>query len=659
LPVAAAVVLLLFASSALNAQSAPPVGAPALGTQLDWSGWFVGGDVGYRQGRSAVVLRAPTAVGSGTALGYSQSEVRAGFNALLASRFFVGAEADVAFPDFFEDGVASSRTTVRGANVTEKIDLVSSARGRIGYAADRWLLYATGGTTLAEPQFFESTAAGGDSDRVRRFSNGWVAGAGVELAIAPQWSVRIDYSYDRLGRSGVVFPSGDAFTSRPETQTLRLGLTRLLGRSVAPTLARETGEAVAPESRRWNVHGQDTFVEQGYFAFRSPYEGANSLTGASQAKNTESATVFLGVRLWAGAELYFDPEIDQGSGLNATHGVSAFPNGEAQKAVFPMPRFVVDRLYLRESLGLGGERETARDGPNQLAGTRDISRITVVAGRLAVTDFFDDNAYANDPRTNFLNWNAYGAGAYDWTMDQISWTWGALAELNQKRWALRAGYFLLPIVSSNNSFDTHIPARGEYTLEWEWRYSLFPRNGKLRVFGWMNHGTMGGYADALALPVTTPNYPDITLTREVRTNPGVVINVEQQITDALGIFARASWNGGKVEILGGTDCNESFSLGGVITGSRWGRPDDRLGVAGILGGLSSAARAYFAAGGTGILIGDGALNYAVEQVGEVYYAFRAKRWLSVSVDYQLVVNPAYNADRGPVSIFAVRMHTAF
>ena len=224
---------------------------------------------------------------------------------------------------------------------------------------------------------------------------------------------------------------------------------------------RDTSHALAIDSARWNIHGQETFIEQGYFAFRSPYEGTNSLSGASQVKNTVSATAFLGVQLWTGGQAYFNPEIDQGYGLNTTHGVSAFPNGEAQKAEFPAPRFVVDRLILRQTFGLGGDKETVEDGPNQLAGAQDISRITVAAGRLAVTDYFDVNTYANDPRTNFLNWNIYGAGAYDWTMDQISWTYGALAELNKQSWAFRVGYFLLPIVSSNNVFDLHIPERGE------------------------------------------------------------------------------------------------------------------------------------------------------------------------------------------------------
>jgi high affinity Mn2+ porin len=643
----------------LGAQASPRAPAiPPPGGGHDWSGWYAGGLVGYTQGTAALVLADPRPAAGSNPLGYTHAGLYLGYAAVRRSRFLFGGEVDLSVPDFFEDGVVSSRATGPGGSVTEKLDLVSSVRGRVGYTLDRWLIYGTGGMARSGTRLFEHTATGIDSTRLPGWRAGWSVGGGTELAIAPGWAARLEYLYSRLGQAGGVFPSGTTVESRLDVHSVRLGLSTRLGGQVAGATPNTGGHAAEPDSARWNFHAQDTFIEQGYFKFRSPYEGTNSLTGASQTKDTESATAFLGVRLWPGAEAYFNPEIDQGQGLNTTHGVSAFPNGEAQKASFPMPRFVVDRLLLRQTFGLGGERQTITDGPNQLAGAVDVSRVTIVAGRLAVTDYFDVNAYANDPRTNFLNWNIYGAGAYDWTMDQISWTYGAMAELNQKRWAFRAGYFLLPIVSSNNSFDLHIPARGEYTAEVERRYSLGSQPGRMRLFGWVNHGTMGGYADALALPASTPNYPDITLTRTVRTNPGVVLNAEQAITDDVGLFSRASWSPGRVEILGGTDCSASVSFGGVFNGRQWGRPADRLGLSGVVGGLSPVARDYFAAGGTGILIGDGGLTYRTERVLEGYYAVALNRWATVSLDYQFVTNPGYNAVRGPVSIYAVRVHAA-
>ena len=349
----------------------------------------------------------------------------------------------------------------------------------------------------------------------------------------------------------------------------------------------------------------------------------------------------------------------RGLELSETVGVAGFPNGEAQKSDFAMPRLDIARVFVRQTFGLGGEQETVEDGPNQLAGKQDISRITITAGRFAVIDIFDGNTYSHDPRVDFLNWNMYCCGSYDLTMDKISYTWGAAVELNQKNWAIRGGYFLVPTVSNVDTFDTQIPEHGEYIGELELRYSLFSQPGKLRLMGWANIASMGSYAEALAMPVTTPNYPDITLTRQVRANYGFVVNLEQAITPELGVFSRASWSPGLVEIIGWTDCDESLSFGTVLKGNAWGRPDDKIGMAGLVEGLSPIARAYFAAGGLGILIGDGQLNYRPEQILEVYYAFSLNKWATLTFDYQFVDNPGYNADRGPVSIVSGRLHAQF
>jgi high affinity Mn2+ porin len=107
------------------------------------------------------------------------------------------------------------------------------------------------------------------------------------------------------------------------------------------------------------------------------------------------------------------------------------------------------------------------------------------------------------------------------------------------------------------------------------------------------------------------------------------------------------------------DVDQSLSFGTVLKGTAWGRPDDKIGVAGLLDGLSSEARAYFAAGGMGILIGDGQLNYRTEKIFEAYYSYSINRWSAFTFDYQFVANPAYNADRGPVSILSARYHVEF
>ncbi len=626
----------------------------------DWTGFYVGGHVAYSFGRVNSTLSDPVPTASSNSFGSLYGGVQAGYNYVLPSRLLLGVEADITFPNFetYENGVIFTGATAWGTTVTDQIDYIATLHGRFGYTLDRWLIYATGGLAWSQARFGETPGVASDEDVILLTRVGSALGLGAELAIAPDWTARIEYLHDRFGTVAGVFPSGTGYQSVFDVQTLRVGLDRKLGSADAGTLANASSDPwpIAPGS--WNVHGQFTAIEQGYPAFHSPYEGANSLTGASQASNTESATAFIGYRPWDGTEIYVNPEITQGMGLSATHGIAAFPSFEAQKASFPVPRIDMARVYVQQTFGLGGEQETIEDGPNQIAGTKDISRITFTAGKLSVTDFFDNNAFAHDGRTQFFNWNIDCCGAYDWTMDQISYTWGAMAELNQKFWAFRAGYFLVPIVSNSDDFDTHFPD-GEYIAELELRYSLVSQPGKLRFMAWANRANMGSYAAALAEPITTPTYPDITLVRQVRTNYGFNANLEQAITADLGVFARASWSPGLDEIIGWTDCDESVSAGTVLKGTFWGRPNDRIGVAGVIDGLSPEAQAYFAAGGLGILIGDGALNYRPEKILETYYSYSLNSWSALTFDYQFVVDPAYNADRGPVHIFAGRYHAEF
>ena len=643
----------------LSVMLAGPAAAADI-ADFDWSGLYVGGHVAYGLGHTSNTLLDPNPTQSGNSFSSLYGGLQLGYNYVLPSRLLLGAEADISFPNFLESGLISVHGTAEGTNVTDQIDYIGTVRGRVGYAFDHWLIYGTGGFAWSQARFVETPGFASDADKVLSTRTGWAAGLGAEVAIAPNWTARLEYLHDHLESVTATFPSGADYGSAFDLNMIRLGLNyKVDGTGMTAAATKNAATDIWPIAQdNWNIHGQFTFVEQGYPSFNSPYEGTNSLSGASQAQNTVSSTAFVGVRAWSGTEIYIDPEITQGFGLSQTRGVAAFPNFEAQKASFPMPRFNVARMYVQQTFGLGGEQETIEDSPNQLPGQKDIDRITVTAGKFAVTDFFDRNAYAADGRTQFFNWQLNCCGAYDWTMDQISYTWGAMAELNQKSWAFRAGYFLVPTVSNVNTFDTHLPD-GEYIGELELRYSLFAEPGKLRLMAWANHGNMGSYADALAEPTTTPTYPDITLVRQVRTNYGFGANIEQAITSDLGMFARASWSPGLDEILGWTDCSKSISAGLALKGTAWGRANDRIGIGGAVEGLSADARAYFAAGGLGILIGDGALNYRPEKVLEAYYSYSLNRWASFTFDYQFIADPGYNADRGPVNVFSGRLHAQF
>ncbi|MDU6239869.1 MAG: carbohydrate porin, partial [Bradyrhizobium sp.] len=414
-----------------------------------------------------------------------------------------------------------------------------------------------------------------------------------------------------------------------------------------------------PESNDWTIHAQTTFLPQAYPAFRSPYAGTNSLPGGAQLQQTWTTTAFLGVRLWDGGEFYFNPELAQGFGLNGTLGIAGFPNGEAQKAGAAFPKIRPQRYYLKQTWGLGGEQEEVTDGPNQLPGKRDIDRVTLVVGRFAIGDFFDNNAYAHDPRADFMNWSIWESGAYDFPADLPGYTRGAMVELNRKDWAVRAAFVEVP--SQPNS-DILTFKTGGAVIEFEERHTIFDQPGKLRLGAFVNQGVMGNYRQAIALAALEPtrDINDVMASiRHVNPKYGVYANLEQQVAQDIGVFARASWNDGQNEILSFTDIDRSLAGGVSIKGSYWGRPNDTVGIGGAVNGLSTAHRDYLAAGGNGLLIGDGQLNYRSEQILEAFYAYQVTKNVIVTADYQFIANPAYNADRGPVSIFACRLHGEF
>ncbi|HMI10644.1 MAG TPA: carbohydrate porin, partial [Bradyrhizobium sp.] len=466
---------------------------------------------------------------------------------------------------------------------------------------------------------------------------------------------RLEYLYSRFEQADIRFPSATQISSSLDLQSIRVGLNRKFDGMGSSNFAPRTS-LTDPESDRWEIHGQTTYLPQGYPRFRAVYTGTNSLTPAPQAQATWSNSLFLNARLWEGGEVYYNPELLQGFGLNDTVGAGGFPSGEAQKSNFPYPHYNTSRLFLRQTFGFGGEQEELASGPTQLAGKVDVSRLTIQAGKFAVMDVFDGNSYAKDTRKDFMNWSMWAPGAFDYSADKVGLTYGATAELNQKQWALRSGYFLMQSVSNSNSFDTKVFERGTYVLELETRFSLFSQPGKLRTIAWLNSAFSGSYRETLNNPAFNL---DIAQTRTGRIKYGYVVSLEQALTDDVGVFGRWSWNDGKTEIMAFADIDASLSLGASIKGTRWGRPDDVIGIGGAINALSSDHRDFIAAGGLGVLIGDGQLNYRRERILETYYAFALNKQLTLTGDYQLITNPAYNADRGPVHVFSGRLHGEF
>ncbi|MBR0692003.1 carbohydrate porin [Bradyrhizobium lablabi] len=643
-----------FGAPAIAADVALPVKAPHLKTVFDWTGFYIGAHAGYSRGTSVATLSDAAVTTTSNTFSGVIGGLQAGYNWRASSGLLLGVETDMMFPNYLTSNSVMSLIATPRSIASEQWDYVGTVRGRIGYASGPWLAYATGGFAFMGERFLNVPTVG-DEEKDIHVRFGWAAGAGLEYAFAPNWTARVEYLYSRFEGAGVVLPSGTQYASQPDFQAVRLGLNRKIDLTGSSGLT-PAAQIADPESDRWEIHGQTTYLPQGYPGFRALYTGTNSLTPAAQLQATWSNSLYLNARLWDGGELYYNPELLQGFGLNDTVGLGGFSNGEAQKSNFPYPHYNTSRLLVRQTFGFGGEQEELASGPGQLGGKVDVNRLTIQAGKFAVTDVFDGNAYAKDTRKDFLNWSIWAPGAFDYSADKVGLTYGITAELNQKRWALRAGYFLMDAVSNSNSFDTNVFRRGEYVVELETRYQLFSLPGKLRTLAWLNSAFSGSYRETLDNPALDL---DIALTRAGRIKYGYVLNLEQALTEDIGLFGRWSWNNGQTEIMAFTDIDASLSLGTSIKGTRWGRPDDTIGIAGAINALSNDHRDFIAAGGLGVLIGDGALNYRKERILETYYAFALNKYFTLTADYQFVTNPAYNADRGPVHIFSGRLHGEF
>jgi high affinity Mn2+ porin len=681
--------LLTTAERSLAADDTMPVKAPPApaSSGYDWSGFYAGGHLGVAWGNSdwtASATAAPAPFASGSFGLFQQIDsfkqtgsffegLQAGYNYMLPNRFVVGAEADASFPSFPNlNGISigGSSTLVAPAagaeSFSETMLAFGTLRGRIGYAPGNWLFYATGGFAWAYDQLTLTQLASGASASPFLWRFGWAAGAGVEVPVAPHWTARLEYLFTDYGTSSVNFPAmGQRFSSDFSLQEIRAGVDYRFGSDAAPANIIVSKAPPPPDLDNINFHGQTTFIWQGYPAFHSAFAGPNSLPSGGEGRETWDVTLYAGVRLWRGTELWVDPELDQGFGLDTTHGVAGFTSAEAYKLGFDYPYARVQRYFVRQTVDLGGENEKVDADINQFAGTQTANRLVFTVGRFSTVDIFDTNKYANSPRTDFLNWSLVNAGSFDYAADALGYSYGAAAEWYQGRWTLRGGVFDLSVtptggISPSGGYLDATFKQFQLVGEIEERHEIWGEPGKLKITGFLSRGDAGAFADALALAQASGMPADIDAVRRYDSRPGVSVNLEQQVNETVGVFARAGWADGNVEPWDFTDIDRTASAGVSLNGKPWGRPDDTVGVAGVVNGISAEHAAFLNAGGLGILIGDGALPHpGLEQIIETYYSYALTAATKVSLDYQFIANPAYNTDRGPVSVFAGRFHTQF
>jgi len=408
------------------------------------------------------------------------------------------------------------------------------------------------------------------------------------------------------------------------------------------------------------VGGQATAVWQYKPSFHSPYQGPHSLLPQTEDAISQSYTLYTGIRPFPWLEIYADPEMVRGHGISDALGLAGFTNGEVIRNPDIGMNPYLARLFLRATLALGEDTESFETDQLQIAGEFPRQRLSLIFGILATNDLFDTNRYANNARTQFLNWALITNVAFDFAADTRGYSRGIALEWATPYLELRAGVFQMPTVANGLDLASDLVNNQGEQIEADIPYVLLPgRPLVFRALFYGNHAHMGNYRAAIALGRQTGQTPDITQTATTgAVKYGFAINFEQPLTDdgETGLFGRAGWNNGATESFAFTEADRTVSIGAQIAGAPWYRPDDRIGIAFVANGLSDAHADYLAAGGLGFILGDGRLNRGAEIITEAYYSLRLLSWFAVSVDYQFIKNPGYNQDRGPVSVVSLRGH---
>jgi high affinity Mn2+ porin len=411
---------------------------------------------------------------------------------------------------------------------------------------------------------------------------------------------------------------------------------------------------------RWNLYYQATSIGQYHGTFRSPYEGPLSLQNYPERDVSLTTTLFFGLRLAENTLLYFDPEIAGGRGFSSVDGLANPTNGELPRIATATPKPYLARLYITQDFGFGKERENVESDTNQLSGSRPMTRYSITVGRFSLTDFFDNNRYTHDPRSQFMEWAVMYNGAWDYPADTRGYTWGWVHEFHTRNWSLRYASAMEPKVANGPQFDRRLLVDRGDVFEGELRHSFGSHAGAVRLLGYANHADAGTYSEAIALAKQNGGVPDVVATRRNGTlKYGTGISADQEIMKDLGVFVRLGWNDGKTESFAFTAIDRLASAGISLNGTRWKRPEDTVATAFTAAGISGVHASYLAQGGLDFLIGDGRLEYGPECSWESYYRARLFPGFFATLDLQHITNPAYNEARGPVWVSSLRLHVEF
>ena len=407
----------------------------------------------------------------------------------------------------------------------------------------------------------------------------------------------------------------------------------------------------------WDVKAQSSYISQLKGSFQAAYSGTNSLMPKREQSYSFSTTAYVGLRIPLLGELYLNPEAIEGKPLSGLVGMGSFSNGEMQKVAGSTLKPYLPRLFLRRDWALSETKQDVEAAPNQLAGSQAVDLLRLTVGKFAITDIFDANSFSHDARSQFLTWASTAQGAYDFAADAKGYSVGAALEFKRADWALRVGRFMVPEQSNGEKLSWALGRFRGDQVEVEHRHEWQNLPGALRLLLWRNREVMGAFQDALNKFL--PGNPQVGAVRQLQTKSGFGLHWEQAWSPALGSFLRFSRGDGRTESYSFEDVDRSRQIGLNIKGLAWSRHEDNIGLLAIANSLSASHRQYLTQGGLTFFLGDGRLTYRDEQIFEAYYNWAAAPGLWISLDLQHLLNPAYNRDRGPVNLMALRLHAEY
>jgi hypothetical protein len=416
------------------------------------------------------------------------------------------------------------------------------------------------------------------------------------------------------------------------------------------------------ESDRWWISGQANFISQWHPAFHSPYQGPRSLPPQAQDATSRVLTLFTGLRLTNTAELLLDVQETGGHGIGEAVGLAGVTNLDIVRNPDLSKAPYIARLMWHQIIPLGHRKIENSRSPFSLFSSLPERRLEIRFGKFSLVDFFDANTYGTDTSFQFMNWTVDNNGAYDYAADTRGFTFAAMLEYHDRRWAVRFAEALMPKVANGIHLDADLSRAHAENIEFELHGTVFRhREGIVRFLTFVNHANMGSYREAVRnfLRGLTPR-PDITAhPLQTTVKYGFGVNFEQPLNAWMGIFGRWGWNEGRHESFAYTEVDETAEIGVGANGQRWHRKFDRAGIVFVSNGISRDHQEYLMLGGSGFLLGDGRLNYGRENIIETYYTLHAWRGIYPSFGLQHINNPGYNRDRGPVIVPTLRLHVEF